>query len=150
RKKTLHFSRAPLPSGHSAATTTSVQREPSQSGYAPRLRGGQRRDVQAEEEIQYTTEVPSPDRLWKTMQSDQNLMEIIRQERRSKSVVERVVFPEQVPLSKVAYAGRRWEPITERVQPAYVIYKRLLFEQKNAERYGWDIGVLHPLLSTLE
>ncbi len=30
-----------------------------------------------------------------------------------------------------------------------VCYGRLLFQQKNAERYGWDLGPLHPVLSGL-
>jgi hypothetical protein len=112
----------------------------------------QRKEMQAEESVQYTvpTELPSPDRLFKTMMSDASLFEMIRQEKRSQNVVERLIFPEEVPVSKVAFAGRRWEPLHEQAAPAYVIYKRLLFEQINAERYGWDLGILHPLISTLE
>ena len=36
----------------------------------------------------------------------------------------------------------------EQAEPAYVCFKRLLFEEKNAERYGWDLGVIHPFVST--
>ena len=52
-------------------------------------------------------------------------------------------------LSKVAYAGRQWAPLKEEAQPGYTIYRRPLFEQKNFERYGWDLGVLSPPLSAL-
>jgi hypothetical protein len=150
REKTLHFSREPAPSVRTVGTTAPTQRVAIQVTNPPRNRNP-RRELQAEESVQYTvpTELPSPDRLWKVMQSDKNLMEMIRQEKRSQNIVERIVFPEEQPISKVAYAGRRWEPLTEEVQPGYVIYQRLLFEQKNAERYGWDIGVIHPLVSAL-
>jgi hypothetical protein len=31
----------------------------------------------------------------------------------------------------------------------YVVHRRLLFEELNAERYGWDMGILQPLASSL-
>jgi len=33
------------------------------------------------------------------------------------------------------------------VEPPYVCYRRLYFEQINSERYGWDLGLGYPLLS---
>jgi hypothetical protein len=33
------------------------------------------------------------------------------------------------------------------VEPSYLCYGRLYFEQKNFERYGWDLGPFTPLLS---
>ncbi len=33
------------------------------------------------------------------------------------------------------------------MEPNYVWYKRPLFEQKNFERYGWDLQELSPVLS---
>jgi len=159
REKTLHFSRDPVPQARPAppglktagGARPQPQRVALQNTTPPKARE-LRKEQQAEESVQYTvpTEVPSPERLFKTMQSDEHLMEAIRQEKRSQNVVERITFPEEQPLSKVAYAGRRWEPLKEEVQPCYVMYKRLLFEQKNAERYGWDVGVLQPLISSLK
>lgn len=29
----------------------------------------------------------------------------------------------------------------------YVVHRRLHFEEKNAERYGWDLGIIQPLIS---
>jgi hypothetical protein len=43
---------------------------------------------------------------------------------------------------------RPWEPLPEIVEPAYLCYGRLYFEQINQERYGWDLGLLQPLIST--
>jgi hypothetical protein len=34
-------------------------------------------------------------------------------------------------------------------EPNFVIHRRLHFEEKNAERYGWDFGFVQPLVSTL-
>jgi hypothetical protein len=31
----------------------------------------------------------------------------------------------------------------------YVIHRRLHFEDKNTERYGWDLGIIQPVVSTL-
>jgi len=156
REKTLHFSRDPMPVFRSApaappgANRPQPQRLALQNASPPRARD-LRKEQQAEESVQYSvpTEAPGPERLFMTMQSDEQLMERMRQEKRSQNTVERIVFPEETMLSKVAYAGRRWEPLKEEVQPGYVMYRRLLFEQKNAERYGWDLGVLHPVVSAL-
>jgi hypothetical protein len=45
------------------------------------------------------------------------------------------------------FVPRFWEPMTERVEPAYLCYGRLQFEQLNSERYGWSLGPLHPVIS---
>ena len=34
------------------------------------------------------------------------------------------------------------------IEPSYVVHRRLLFEEKNADRFGWDAGIVQPLLST--
>jgi hypothetical protein len=88
-------------------------------------------------------------RLLGPLQSDRELMERMRQERRTESLGERIFFPEEPELSKTAYAGRRWAPLQEAIQPGYVLYGKTYFEQKNTERYGWDLGVLQPALSAL-
>ena len=35
------------------------------------------------------------------------------------------------------------------LEPGYVVHRRLHFEQRNAERTGWDFGALHPFVSAL-
>jgi hypothetical protein len=155
REKTLHFSRDPVPalaiSTGFPSTPTMQRLQPIGQGFQgasnPRMRET-RREQQAEESVQYTVplEPPGPQRLFIGLQSDQDLMERIRQEKRSQSTVERIIFPEEAALAKVAYAGRQWLPLKEQVEPSYVIYRRLLFEQKNTERYGWDVGVVTPPL----
>jgi len=33
------------------------------------------------------------------------------------------------------------------LEPGYVVHRRLLFEEKNSERYGWDLGMAQPFIS---
>ena len=56
-------------------------------------------------------------------------------------------YPDYPAPSKEEFAIRQWEPLSEMVEPPYVCYRRLYFEQINSERYGWDLGLGHPLLS---
>src|SRR5437588_859826 len=60
---------------------------------------------------------------------------------------ERLPFPEEPVLSREKYLGRAWPQYTMTVEPDFVVYKRLMFEQKNYERYGWDLGELDMPLS---
>ncbi len=61
-----------------------------------------------------------------------------------------ITFPPATPagagLSYVAktadYPPRQVDYVS-----GYVVHRRLHFEEKNAERYGWDLGILQPLVS---
>jgi hypothetical protein len=35
----------------------------------------------------------------------------------------------------------------EVVEPCYTAYGRLYFEERNSERYGWDLGFVQPFVS---
>ena len=52
--------------------------------------------------------------------------------------------PEGQPL---AYTRRSYPPSVEQVEPMFVCYGRLYFEDKNSERYGWELGILQPVIS---
>lgn len=99
----------------------------------------------AEEDIDFavTVELPGPDRLFRR-ESEVELFERIKQEARKRGSNVKVTFPEEQPLTREKYAGRAWGPMKEYVEPAYVLHGRLLFEQPNFERYGWDLGVMQP------
>jgi hypothetical protein len=57
-------------------------------------------------------------------------------------------FPEKYdPLTKLPYAPRSFRPSVQSVEPMFVCYERLYYEDKNTERYGWEFGVLQPLVS---
>ncbi|MCZ2343748.1 MAG: hypothetical protein LC104_18420 [Bacteroidales bacterium] len=71
-----------------------------------------------------------------------------RQTRRAESEFEDL--PPLAPVDvqyqpKTAY----YPPLKLGIEPGYVVHRRLMFEEKNAERYGWDAGLAQPLVSTL-
>jgi hypothetical protein len=49
----------------------------------------------------------------------------------------------------VAYQPKTisYPPMRVNHEPLYVVHRRLHFEEKNAERYGWDLGIIQPLVS---
>jgi hypothetical protein len=89
---------------------------------------------------------PGPEILFR-LDSEPALQERIRQEFKRTNPNERIVFPDEPVLSKSAYYGRNWPAQQLLVEPQYVCHGRLFFEEKNAERYGWELGVLQPIVS---
>lgn len=41
-----------------------------------------------------------------------------------------------------------YPPAKTLIEPDYVVHRRLLFEDVNSERYGWDLGIIQPIVST--
>ena len=97
-----------------------------------------------EQTIQLTP--PGPERIFR-LESEAALNERMRQEGKSKTPPEKIAFPDEPVVSRDEYPGRHWPPQTEEAEPNYVCYGRLLFEDKNTERYGWDFGILQPIFS---
>ncbi|WP_020468330.1 hypothetical protein [Zavarzinella formosa] len=62
---------------------------------------------------------------------------------------DRIQFPEKPVLTTDdRMHTRTLAPSAIYEEPRYVVYRRLYFEEKNAERYGWDLGpVVQPLVS---
>lgn len=62
------------------------------------------------------------------------------------------VPPVRVPLVPVGtpYVAKTasYPPAQSLIEPGYVVHRRLLFEEKNSERHGWDLGIVQPLVST--
>ena len=92
-------------------------------------------------------EPPGFERVFR-LESEASMQERMRQEGKTKLQAEKVVFPDEPILSREAYPGRHWPPQVEEVEPNYVCHGRLLFEDKNTERFGWDFGILQPVVST--
>jgi hypothetical protein len=91
---------------------------------------------------------PGPQRLFR-IESEGSLQERIRQEGRERPVPERIQFPEEEPVTKnLTFAPRKFAPNQMIVEPAYVCYGRLYFEDKNSERYGWNLGFIQPFWSS--
>ncbi|MCS6850162.1 MAG: hypothetical protein NZ700_03210 [Gemmataceae bacterium] len=81
------------------------------------------------------------------LESEAALLERLRQEARQRPIPERIEFPVEPIVSTETYQGRYFPPAVKLVEPAYLCYNRLYFEQLNAERYGWDLGAIHPFLA---
>jgi hypothetical protein len=55
-----------------------------------------------------------------------------------------IVSPPGVPYQPKTLA---YEPRKLIIEPGYVVHRRLYFEEKNAERIGWDFGPMQTLVS---
>jgi hypothetical protein len=145
----------PRAAGGSAATaplapSAELQTRPGGESRTPyirqmRLQGEMRGEETQDYQIQL--EVPGPDRLFRR-ESERALQMRIQQEARGRSNLDRITFPAEPELTTEAYTPRSYPPMTEVVEPFYVCYGRLDFEEKNSERYGWDLGILQPFVST--
>jgi hypothetical protein len=94
--------------------------------------------------------LPGPKRVFRLESEAELVQRMAREAKTKQNPVElsyNFVYPDYPRPSKDEFVMRRWDPLTEVVEPPYVCYKRLYFEQINSERYGWDLGVVHPLLS---
>jgi hypothetical protein len=50
-------------------------------------------------------------------------------------------------VEKYVAKTSQYPPQAINIEPTYLIHRRLLFEDLNSERYGWDLGFLQPMLS---
>jgi len=98
-------------------------------------------------EYQYLVQPPSAERIF-TLESEAELFKRMQQEWRDAGHTDQLPFPDEPIISRDKYLGRAWPQYTEIAEPNFVCYKRLMFEQLNYERQGWDLGVLDPPLST--
>lgn len=84
------------------------------------------------------------------LESDSALQERMRQETKDRAEFDSISFPDGPILSRDIYKGRgsAFPRRTMTVEPTYVNYRRLYFEDLNSERYGWDLGIVQPVVST--
>lgn len=93
-------------------------------------------------------EPPGPLRVFR-FDSEAALKERMRQEALQRPQRQQIEFPPVPEISKEQYLpGRKWEPLCHYVEPNYVCHGKLLFEEKNSERFGWDLGFVQPAVST--
>lgn len=57
--------------------------------------------------------------------------------------------PDKEPV-KAAFSARAFAPSSVIIEPNYVCYGRLIFEDKNTERYGWNFGPIQPFMSAAD
>jgi hypothetical protein len=94
--------------------------------------------------FQIQLEPPGPRRLYR-LESEAGFRERIRQET-PRRPYEPVMFPKEPQIAEGVYE-RHWRGRRERVEPHYVCYEPLYYEQINFERYGWNLGVIAPFVS---
>ncbi len=100
----------------------------------------------SEEEIGFSLQLtlPAPDRLFR-FESERQMRDRIRAEMQDFKKVE--FPPSDAALPALEPLPRIWPYLMAIPEPNYVCYKRLWFEQKNSERYGYDYSVLQPFIS---
>ena len=56
-----------------------------------------------------------------------------------------------IASDKLTYMAKtvNYPPQTQYIYPAYVTHRPLYFEEKNSERYGWELGIAQPAISAL-
>lgn len=91
---------------------------------------------------------PTPEQLSR-LESEARLRERIRKEALAnpQAKLPTPVFPEEPPSAAVVAPARMWPWYTKRVEPNYLCYDRLYFQQIPFERYGRTFGPMQPLVS---
>jgi hypothetical protein len=79
-------------------------------------------------------------------ESEANFKRRLIQKERQKPSPTGTTFPDEPVISTMAYVERGFPGHTLLVEPNYVSYGPLWFQERNAERYGWDLGILQPPL----
>jgi hypothetical protein len=97
-------------------------------------------------------DIPQFMRIFNRLDTEAALQERIRQEGRERDPTEperNIIFPDEVTLTKEQYPGRNWPRQMAYAEPNFVVHRRLYFQELNSERYGWDLGPISPLASSL-
>jgi hypothetical protein len=92
-------------------------------------------------------EPPGTQQIFGRLDSEKEVKERMRQEALERPTPDRIEFPTYRPLTEKPFVARQWPARSMVVEPAYVYYGRLLFENLNSERYGWDLGFVGPFVS---
>ncbi|VTU02146.1 Putative secreted protein OS=Rhodopirellula sallentina SM41 GN=RSSM_03940 PE=4 SV=1 [Gemmataceae bacterium] len=107
------------------------------------------------------TALPKPEdvlHIYDNAQLEQIIMNSIREADRQRNVKmdgsyeATLKFPPVAPVGGNApYVAKTatYPPMQTTYDALYVVHRRLHFEEKNAERYGWDLGIVQPLVSSL-
>jgi hypothetical protein len=110
-------------------------------------KAGPPKTATSESEVDFAirTDLPGPDLLFRRESEDQ-VFERIRQEG-TRPGGPRIIFPERF-ITKQEFQPRQFPEIVSEVEPGHVAHRRLFFEQKNFDRYLWEIGYLQPAVSS--
>lgn len=132
--------------------TTALAQQPI-PGTRPQTSGGQQQSpgYMESDTTETSPEVsvipPGPETVFRR-ESEMAVLERIRQKALERVPPERVDFPDEPILPNTQTVFRPFPAEQLLVEPNYVQYRRLLFEDINTERYGWDMGIIQPVVST--
>lgn len=99
------------------------------------------------------TQLPSRDKIF-TMLDDVSLERVIIKTLRDQNpkIPADAKFPFEPPIVPPGTQFRAktadYPPRQAVYEAGYVVHRRLHFEEKNTERYGWDLGFIQPFVST--
>lgn len=87
------------------------------------------------------------------LEGDADLSKRIARELQKTVKSPEILFPKLPEISPpgATYVAKTssYPPIQKLIEPDYVVYRRLYFEEVNSERYGWDAGFVQPVFSTM-
>ena len=112
---------------------------PVAQGAMPRPQAGEEGDG-----LYLHMELPGPQRLFMRDSESQFFDRLAQNMKKADGT--RAIFPDEPVVSKQAYRPRNFPRMVELVEPSYVCHGRLLWEQPNFERTGYDLGVLQPAI----
>jgi hypothetical protein len=112
-------------------------------------------------DIKKATELPSRDKIFSIPDNATLEQVILNRLREDEKAAGRnpylkygpdLMFPPLPDVSGgVAYRPKtgNYAPMQQYYDAIYVVHRRLHFEERNAERYGWDLGIIQPFISTM-
>ena len=98
-------------------------------------------------DLQSLLELPGDDAVFGRLEDELAMQLRMQNQAKKNNPTAHKYFPEEPVLAKGKYAGRSWPEMKTYAEPNYVCYHRLLFEQMNLERGGWDLGPVTPVVS---
>jgi hypothetical protein len=129
----------PLPLQPPAAGQTQRDTTPSQD---------QRRETDRDLEEEGRFEPPSKEELFR-LESESSFLRRMQLRKRIQQQNAEYTLPPETSITGTL-APRAFLPQQATLFPSYVVYHPLYFQQINAERYGWELGVFQPLVSTAQ
>jgi len=98
-------------------------------------------------QYQILLETPSLPVLFGHLDSEKDLEKRMRQQAMERTPPSTVEFPDREPISKATFKDRAFPAHGIYAEPNFICHDRLFFEEKNSERYGWDLGFIQPFVS---
>jgi hypothetical protein len=101
----------------------------------------------------YSTKLPPRDIVFRRrndVELEKAIVEQIRKDLGFNLKDTSLAFPKGEKIGgDVAYVPKtmNYPPRQAVMQPLYVVHRRLLFEELNSDRYGWDLGFIQPIVS---